>query len=75
MILEGVSGFLQRELPVDENGFLFSLLHQSQNFALHLFKRRNAAVETLTRQGRELNLNHVEPGRTLGGEVKLKTLS
>lgn len=74
MPLKGGSGSLYGELPVDFDRFVLSLLHQRQHFPFHHFQRRDAAIQALAGQRGELDFNHIEPGGSLGREVKREAL-
>ena len=69
-----VSRLGQSELPIQGNALGLPLLKEGQNFPAQFRLRRNAPIQTSSRQSRKLNLDHVEPTRRLGSKEELKLL-
>ena len=69
-----VSRLGQSELPIQGNALGLSLLKEGQNFPAQFRLRRDAPIQTSSRQSRKRNLDHVKPTRRLGGKEELKLL-
>src|SRR4030095_1297470 len=69
-----VSGSLDGELPVDFDLLVISLFDNRQDFSLQLLPRRDAPVQTRADDGRELDLDHIEPTAGLRRVVEVKAL-
>ena len=63
---------LDRKLPVDLDTLGASFFEQGKHFAAETFNCRDASVERLTRDRRELALNHIQPACTFRRVDELK---
>ena len=63
-----------RELPVQLDALGISFPDNSQDFSCELINSRNASVKASTSDGRELDLDHVEPTGRLGCVNELELL-
>ena len=68
------SGGIDGELPVNLDAFFMALVDDSHDFVLKLLKGWNAPLEAQAGQGREFDLNHIEPTGGLGRVMEREPL-
>jgi hypothetical protein len=74
MPIQFVPRRLNGKLPIDLDGFLFTLFDNRQDLLRQLVLRCNPPIQALLRQRRKLDLDEIEPTGTLRRVVHLKAL-
>ena len=74
MRIQLVTSHLNRELPVNQDTFGIPFSNKSQDLVAQYIDGRDASLETVSGNGREFDLDPVEPTGRLGRVDKLKLL-